>query len=102
MTAFTILGVIWVALMGARLPTLRRECKLFVTSFVKGGGYTKTQARWVTFKYVFVPGLLSAPALVLLERSAFYEAPLAADIHDAAQQIDSVLKARAGITNAGE
>lgn len=102
MIFFTIAGLVWVSLMALRLPTLRVECRLFVRSFQAGGGYTKTQARWVTFKHIFIPSLLAAPALVVLERSAFYQTPLASDIHGIAQGIDAMLKERAGLTTTGE
>lgn len=95
MTLFTICGVIWVALMGARTPTLYRECKIFVKAFQQGGGYTKMQARWVTLRWVYLPGVLMAPALVLLERSAFFDAPSPDEIYQTAKHIDTVLKARA-------
>lgn len=98
MTIFTILGVVWTALMGARIPTLRRECKIFVRVFQTSAKYTKTQARWVTFRHVFLPGILMAPALVFLERAAFYDPPSVDEIYQTARHIDVVLKSRAGLT----
>lgn len=93
MSIFTVLGIIWVALMGARLYTLIQECRIFVLSFQRNK-YTKAQARWVTFSKVFMPSLLAAPATVLLDPGAFARTPSIEQIYDVAQQIDAILRER--------
>jgi len=94
MTFFAVAGMVWLTLMAIRVPALYRESKIFVMSFVKGGGYTKLQARWVTFRWVILPSLGAAPSLVFLEWSLFYTAPSAPEIHEAAKAIDKFLKER--------
>lgn len=93
MNIFTVLGVVWVVLMGVRLFSLVRECRVFAHCF-RLNKYTKTQARWVTFTKVFMPSLLAAPALLFLDPGGFLRAPSPEQIFEVARDIDAILRER--------
>jgi hypothetical protein len=93
MAIFGVLGFIWTVLMGLRAPMLLWESRVMYKLF--STRYTRKQAAWVTFRYVFVPGLLLAPGVFVLEGMDTFKPALMEDMKNAAIHIDRVLQARA-------
>jgi uncharacterized membrane protein len=94
MFIFTVMGMVWAALMGLRGYTLWLESKIFYGIFLRNK-YTKSQALYTVVTKVFLPSLLAAPAFVFLDRTVFFNAPSAEQVYEVAMHIDRVLKERA-------
>lgn len=94
MIIFTVVGVAYTVLMGLRGYTLWQESKIFYRIF-RQNKYTKPQAFYTVTTKVFLPSLLAAPAFVFLDPKAFFTAPSAEQVYEAAMHIDRILRERA-------
>lgn len=93
MLALEILGLVWLVAMMVRAHSLWYEVSMLYTLFRKK--YTRLQSGYVMFRWVLVPGLLIAPAVLWLEGRAALRVPSMAEMFDIAIALDQNLQARA-------
>ena len=93
MTIFEVLGTLWLVLVGLRAPTLTWESRVMYRLFRTR--YTKKQAVYVTLRYVWLPGLLMAPGIFLIEGLDTFKPARLEDIKSAAIHLDRLLQQRA-------
>jgi len=93
MLILELLGLAWLACMALRLRSLWYELGVLRQLFRKK--YTRLQTEYVLVRWVLVPGLLIAPAMLWVEGRAFFTHPSVEELQQVAVHLDQSLQRRA-------